>query len=170
MNLLERRVQVAQLGAAFGNNRVDRGPHRRHRLRVLQGGDADAGPLGPLAEVPDELQRKEGVEEIIGRHLIERAVGAAAQAVQRSAEHEVQGGQGLVLGDSGLYAGVLDPGVQLQHAFSAGRRGWLQLIRGELDASGAMLSAGDGLSIQDTEILNLRAITPVELLVFDMDR
>ena len=72
--------------------------------------------------------------------------------------------------DVDLYASVLEPGVQLQHEFSAGRRGWLQLIRGELDANGATMSAGDGLSIQDTEVLNLRAITPVELLVFDMDR
>ena len=55
------------------------------------------------------------------------------------------------------------------HTFSAGRCGWLQLIRGQVDANGATLSAGDGLSIQGTEILNLRAITPAELLVFDMD-
>ena len=71
--------------------------------------------------------------------------------------------------DVDLYVGVLEHGVQLQHAFSAGRRGWLQLIRGEVDANGATLSAGDGLSIEDTEILNLRAITPAELLVFDID-
>ena len=70
--------------------------------------------------------------------------------------------------DVDLYAGLLEPGVQLQQAFSAGRRGWLQVIHGEVDADGVMLSAGDGLSIQDTEILNLRAITATELLVFDM--
>ena len=70
--------------------------------------------------------------------------------------------------DVDLYAGMLEPGVQLQHAFSAARRGWLQLIRGEIDANGAKLSAGDGLSIQDTEILNLRGITPADFLVFDM--
>ena len=70
--------------------------------------------------------------------------------------------------DVDLYAGILEPGVQLQHAFSAARRGWLQLIRGEIDANGAKLSAGDGLSIQDTEILNLRGITPADFLVFDM--
>jgi redox-sensitive bicupin YhaK (pirin superfamily) len=71
--------------------------------------------------------------------------------------------------DVDLYVGVLEHGVQLQHVFSAGRRGWLQLIRGEVDANSTTLSAGDGLSIQDTEILNLRAITPAELLIFDMD-
>ncbi len=49
-----------------------------------------------------------------------------------------------------------------------GRRGWLQLIRGEVEVDGAALSAGDGLSIEDTEILKLRAITSAELLVFDM--
>ena len=70
--------------------------------------------------------------------------------------------------DVDLYAGILEPGVQLQHVFSAARRGWLQLIRGEIDANGAKLSAGDGLSIQDTEILNLRGITPADFLVFDM--
>ena len=70
--------------------------------------------------------------------------------------------------DADLYAGILEPGVQLQHAFSSGRRGWLQLIRGEIDANGTTLSAGDGLSIQDTETLNLRGITPAEFLVFDM--
>jgi hypothetical protein len=48
-------------------------------------------------------------------------------------------------------------------------------LRAHLDSTSLrmialQLGAGDGLSIQDTEILNLRAITPAELLVLDMDR
>jgi hypothetical protein len=54
--------------------------------------------------------------------------------------------------------------AQLRHAFSAGHRGWLQLVRSKIDANGATLSGGDRLSIQDIETLDLRAITPAAWL------
>lgn len=71
--------------------------------------------------------------------------------------------------DVDLYASVLEDGIELQHILAAGRRGWLQLIRGEVDVNGARLSAGDGLAIDDTEVLNLRASAAAELLFFDMN-
>ena len=49
-----------------------------------------------------------------------------------------------------------------------GRRGWLQVMRGDLVANGEPLSAGDGLALQQAEVLQLEAASSAELLLFDM--
>lgn len=49
-----------------------------------------------------------------------------------------------------------------------GRRGWVQVISGDLTVSGAGLRAGDGLSFEALDTLRLTARGPVEALLFDM--
>lgn len=49
-----------------------------------------------------------------------------------------------------------------------GRRGWVQLISGELVVNGAGLRQGDGLSFDGLEALNLTATGSTEALLFDM--
>jgi redox-sensitive bicupin YhaK (pirin superfamily) len=70
--------------------------------------------------------------------------------------------------DADIYAGLLDAGATVEHAFGAGRSGWLQVVRGELRANGALLQAGDGLALRDEAALQLQAVTGSELLLFDM--
>jgi redox-sensitive bicupin YhaK (pirin superfamily) len=70
--------------------------------------------------------------------------------------------------DADIHAGLLDAGATVEHAFGAGRSGWLQVVRGELRANGALLQAGDGLAVRDEAALQLQAVTDSELLLFDM--
>ncbi len=70
--------------------------------------------------------------------------------------------------DVDIYAGRLDAGVVIAHAFRAGRSGWLQVVRGELRANDLLLQAGDGLALRDLAALRLQAIAASELLLFDM--
>ncbi len=70
--------------------------------------------------------------------------------------------------DTELYAGLLVPGVTLHHAFTAGRLGWLQVVRGALTANGTTVQAGDGMSLRDIPTLVLQATTETEVLLFDM--
>jgi redox-sensitive bicupin YhaK (pirin superfamily) len=70
--------------------------------------------------------------------------------------------------DADIHAGLLDAGATVEHAFGAGRSGWLQVVRGELRANGALLQAGDGLALRDEAALQLQAVTGSELLLFDM--
>jgi quercetin 2,3-dioxygenase len=70
--------------------------------------------------------------------------------------------------DADIHAGLLESGVNLSHAFAAGRLGWLQVMRGTLTANGLSLQAGDGLSLRDTPTLALQATSETEVLLFDM--
>jgi quercetin 2,3-dioxygenase len=70
--------------------------------------------------------------------------------------------------DADIHAGLLDAGATVEHAFAAARSGWLQVIRGEVRANGALLQAGDGLALRDEAALQVQAMTGSELLLFDM--
>jgi len=70
--------------------------------------------------------------------------------------------------DADIHAGLLASGVSLTHEFTAGRLGWLQVVRGTLTANGLSVQAGDGLSLRDTTTLELQATSLTEVLLFDM--
>jgi redox-sensitive bicupin YhaK (pirin superfamily) len=70
--------------------------------------------------------------------------------------------------DVSLYAGKLDQGATVEHRLPPGRRAWLQLARGELTVNGTRLREGDGLAIKDEPRLELQAVTPAEILLFDL--
>jgi quercetin 2,3-dioxygenase len=70
--------------------------------------------------------------------------------------------------DVALYGSLLEAGQSIEHAFAPGRRGWLQLVAGELEVGGESLEPGDGLAISDETSLHIRAKSGAELLLFDL--
>jgi len=62
----------------------------------------------------------------------------------------------------------LDAGDAITHVVAPGRGTWLQLIRGRLQIGEHELQAGDGASTETAGTLSLRAIDPVEALLFDL--
>lgn len=70
--------------------------------------------------------------------------------------------------DGLLYSTLLEPGDQLDYRFAPDRRGYLQLARGSLQIGGVTMRAGDGLKIQKQEQLQISAVEPTEVLLFDL--
>jgi len=71
--------------------------------------------------------------------------------------------------DAKLYAAILDEGATAEHAFAAGRHGWLQLARGGLEVGGLMMQPGDGAKVSNERALSVRALAPdTEFLLFDL--
>lgn len=70
--------------------------------------------------------------------------------------------------DVELYTSVLEAGNSLRHELGAGRRGFLQVVRGELSVNGKPVFAGDGVSAVGASTLELTATGDAELLLFDM--
>lgn len=72
--------------------------------------------------------------------------------------------------DADLYAGVLGPGTTVSHTPAAGRRLWLQVARGTVEANGETLSSGDAAAIEDTNGLDITATgdDDAEVLLFDL--
>lgn len=69
--------------------------------------------------------------------------------------------------DMDLYRLLLDDGAQARHPL-ARDRGWVQLVRGDLEVNGVALQPGDGLAVEGGGELAFTARGAVEALVFDL--
>jgi quercetin 2,3-dioxygenase len=75
----------------------------------------------------------------------------------------------LTLGQDALvWALHLPAGHETRLPLPEGRYGWLQVVSGELDLAGHVLSEGDGAAIEDAPSLDLHAKTESEVLFFDL--
>lgn len=70
--------------------------------------------------------------------------------------------------DVELYVAYLNKNHSLKHAFKNRRKGWLQLIKGNILLNGEQLSAGDGAAITDEKEIHVESISSAELLLFDL--
>jgi len=87
--------------------------------------------------------------------------------------------------DSRLYTTLLQPGESVHHALQPGRGAWVQVASGAVTLEGGAtsgaaggagaaagkpvrLSAGDGASLEEESGVTLTAITPAEVLLFDL--
>ncbi len=71
--------------------------------------------------------------------------------------------------DVSLYSSILAKEDQVSHEFAEGRYGWLQIVKGSLEANGELLNAGDGAAISAEKLLELKALEDeTEILLFDL--
>jgi quercetin 2,3-dioxygenase len=70
--------------------------------------------------------------------------------------------------DARVYAGLFDGIEHATFEVRSGRRAWLQVARGRLDASGARLGAGDGARTEGPASLELSDGVQAEVLLFDL--
>jgi redox-sensitive bicupin YhaK (pirin superfamily) len=70
--------------------------------------------------------------------------------------------------DVEIRGAVLSPGEELVHPLAAGRRAWVQVVRGGLGVNGTPLAAGDGAGLTAEVEVRLRAEEEGEVLLFDL--
>jgi len=70
--------------------------------------------------------------------------------------------------DAQIWAAKLDADAQASHRIAPGRRAWLQLVSGELVLDGETLKAGDAAAITGADAVEVRAVKPSEVLLFDL--
>ena len=71
--------------------------------------------------------------------------------------------------DVDLYASIIEPGQAVKFAPRAGRKLWLQVVRGEVALNGTLLDAGDGAALERAAPLAIEGgRTSAEVLLFDM--
>ena len=63
---------------------------------------------------------------------------------------------------------MLDEGASIDYAFDDRRRGFLQVVQGEVDVGDELLHSGDAIAIVDQTDLRVEARGDSELLLFDM--
>jgi quercetin 2,3-dioxygenase len=71
--------------------------------------------------------------------------------------------------DAKIFAALLDSGDEVTHALQAGRKGWVQIVRGAIEVNGEPLRAGDGVAVENEPALAVSSRTDdSEILVFDL--
>lgn len=70
--------------------------------------------------------------------------------------------------DTLVWAARLGPGDELGYTIGRGRGAWLQVARGEVSLNGLSLQEGDGAAIEDEGRLRIVAVSPSEILLFDL--
>jgi hypothetical protein len=70
--------------------------------------------------------------------------------------------------DARLYAGLFDGSESGQVRLAPGRKGYVHLIRGELQVNGQRLAAGDAALLDDEQQVSLSGGKDAEVLVFDL--
>ena len=84
------------------------------------------------------------------------------------ASHDAREGSLRIHQDADLFLARLDPAQRLQHVLKPGPHAWLQVLRGEVELQGTALRAGDGAAISKESTLEVRALSPAEVLLFDL--
>ena len=70
--------------------------------------------------------------------------------------------------DATVHLGRLAQGTRIRQPLAAGHFAWVQVARGELRLNGETLQAGDGAAVSGEPALELEALAPAQLLVFDL--
>ncbi len=70
--------------------------------------------------------------------------------------------------DVAVYRAELSGGARVVHDLASGRRAWIQAVRGRVQVGEVGLEAGDGLGVTDEARLEIAALAPTDLLLFDL--
>ena len=70
--------------------------------------------------------------------------------------------------DARIYVAKLDAGARVSHDLAVGRGAWLQVARGLVALNDTEMREGDGAAIEGEPCLAIEAMTPAEILLFDL--
>lgn len=112
------------------------------------------------------LPEKEGLEPSYEeKHFPEEE---RRNALRMIASREADNGAAKIHQDARVYASLLDQDAQVEHELAPGRHAWVQVARGEVNLNGTTLSEGDGAAVSEETKLTLKAVSPAEILLFDL--
>ena len=77
-------------------------------------------------------------------------------------------GSVLIHADARVYAGLFDGDERFSLPLASGRKGYVHVVRGELDVNGKPLAAGDAAKLEDEPRIELSSGKAAEVLVFDL--
>ena len=77
-------------------------------------------------------------------------------------------GSVIIYQDINLYISVLSAGDQVFFEMQPDRYAWLQVARGQVMLNGDSLQAGDGVQVNQPELLELTTDSQAEILLFDL--
>lgn len=100
----------------------------------------------------------------------EKALGNAAKANALTLLFAGDSRDGAVeiRADAEIFFGRLDAGKNLTHLSTVERAQWLHVIEGDISVAGESLKSGDGLSIENSNALEMQSRGGAQFLLFDL--
>ncbi len=89
--------------------------------------------------------------------------------LQLVASNEAREGVIRVYQDVQLYLADLRSGQSISHPLASDRRAWVHVARGEVRLNGSLLTAGDGVAIENEPAVELTSDSEGEVLLFDLE-
>jgi len=77
-------------------------------------------------------------------------------------------GSVLIHADARVYAGLFDGSERFSLPLASGRKGYVHVVRGEIEVNGKRLATGDAAKLEDESGINLSSGKAAEVLVFDL--
>jgi hypothetical protein len=71
--------------------------------------------------------------------------------------------------DADLWLAKLDTGNRVTHKLAPARHAWVHVAEGEVSLNGKPLSGGDAAAVSEESTLELSAIKPAQVLLFDLN-
>ena len=71
--------------------------------------------------------------------------------------------------DADLWLAKLDAGHAVRHSLASGRHAWVHVAEGEVLLNGKKLNGGDAAAISEETSLELSAVKPSQVLLFDLN-
>ena len=71
--------------------------------------------------------------------------------------------------DADLWLAKLHPGNHVTHSLASGRHAWIHIAEGEVTLQGETLGGGDAAALSGAALLELTAIKPAQVLLFDLN-
>ena len=71
--------------------------------------------------------------------------------------------------DADLWLAKLDTGNRVTHKLAPGRHAWVHVTEGDVSLNGKKLSGGDAAAASDESALELSAVKPTQVLLFDLN-
>lgn len=88
--------------------------------------------------------------------------------LQLVASREAKNGSLLIHQNANIFLADLESGKELTFEIPSGRHVWLQVLRGSVEAVGHVLHTSDAMAVSDEAILDIKAMTNAELMLFDL--
>jgi hypothetical protein len=89
-------------------------------------------------------------------------------ALRLVASNDGRDGSVLIHQDAAIYAAILNGADSAEHPLTAGRTGYVHVIRGQVTVNGTALGGGDALKITGETAIRLKQAEAAEVLVFDL--
>ncbi|HEB86246.1 MAG TPA: pirin family protein [Gammaproteobacteria bacterium] len=142
-------IQVMSAGSGITHSEYN--PSHRHAMRFLQIWIIpDKQGLTPSYRQPEiTLESRQGKLCLIASDT----PGNGAAKIHQRAD---------------VYAGEITHGDVVRHIFTSGRKGWLQVAKGNVRLNEIALGEGDGVAMSDEREIILITGTEAEIILFDL--